>query len=142
MQSGPDPLTRPALRWHLHGMSARLLRRFRRLPVAVKATLAALVLLAAYLPVVAVMEAREEARIEALRNTDPAAYLEAVRAHGGMASYLEALANVRHFDDWREAAPTFLIGAWGWATRPRRPPRTTCPRTIQSPIRPTDAAPA
>lgn len=89
-----------------------MLRHLGRLPVAAKAALTALILLAAYLPVVALMESREEARIEALRATDPAAYLDAVRAHGGMAPYLEALAEVRHFDDWRDTAPNFLIGAW------------------------------
>lgn len=107
-------------------MLKRTLDFWRGLSPVVKGIVVTLGLIAAYLPFLEVMEAREEARLVRLSHAEPALYLDAVRNRQGVRSYLEALAEIRHFDHWREAAPTFLIGAWALAP-PEEADRSTAP---------------
>lgn len=90
----------------------RLAARARALPVPARLAGLGLVLLLLYLPMVALVEEREEARLERLSESAPARFLDLERSRHGMGAYLDALAELRGFDRWRDSAPTFLIGAW------------------------------
>ncbi|MCA8933163.1 MAG: hypothetical protein KDA49_11885, partial [Rhodospirillaceae bacterium] len=93
-------------------MQRRLISRMQRLPTTVWLGAGAAVLFVLYFGFVELMEAREAARIAAERQEDPARYLDEVRTRHGLDAYIEALADVRDFDTWRDQAPTFLVGAW------------------------------
>ena len=73
------------------------------------------ILFALYMGFLGVMASREEARVAAERRDHPARYLDEVRSRQGMEAYIEELAQLRDFDDWRDQAPIFLIGAWALA---------------------------
>lgn len=94
------------------GMQRSLISRMQRLPTTVWLGAGAAVLFVLYFGFVELMEAREAARIAAERQEDPARYLDEVRTRHGLDAYIEALADVRDFDTWRDQAPTFLVGAW------------------------------
>ncbi|MCB9947230.1 MAG: hypothetical protein H6842_05295 [Rhodospirillaceae bacterium] len=84
----------------------------RRVPIIAWVGAVVAVLFALYIVFLGVMEAREEARMAAERQDDPARYLDELRTRRGIGAYIEALAEIRDFDEWREQAPTFLTGAW------------------------------
>lgn len=90
----------------------RLAARARSLPIPAKLLALGLALLLLYLPLVALVEEREEARLERLSESAPASFLDLERSRHGMGAYLDALAELRGYDHWRDTAPTFLIGAW------------------------------
>lgn len=93
-------------------MLRMVMAQARRVPIVVWLGIAVAVVFALYIGFLGIMEAREEARMAAERQDDPARYLDELRAHRGIGAYIEALAEIRDFRDWRDQAPTFLIGAW------------------------------
>ena len=73
---------------------------------------ALLVALAVYVPLMFSAERQAADRLAELRGEDPQAYLQVVRREEGFDPYLDAVAEIRGYDDWRAAPPEFLNGRW------------------------------
>lgn len=65
-----------------------------------------------YLALLAYEEQRAAQRLESLRESDPAAYLETVRGRESFDAYMADYAELRGYDRWRETVPAFLAGRW------------------------------
>ena len=67
---------------------------------------------AVYLGVLVYEQNRAEQRLSRLRENDPAGYLETIRGRESFAQYMNDVAELRGYDEWRARVPRFLAGRW------------------------------
>lgn len=65
-------------------------------------------------------QSRAETRLELLRTTDPAGYLEQIRKLYGFDAYLTEFAKHQNFDEVQAVTPAFMIGRWSLRPEPER----------------------
>jgi len=65
-------------------------------------------------------EHRAGLALEKMRRTDPNGYLEYIRKLEGFDDYVRLFASYQHFDQFRPAAPGFMIGRWTLRATPQR----------------------
>lgn len=83
-----------------------------RYRISLRVALLVALALAVYLPLMFSAERDAAQRLERLRGEDPQAYLRVLKREEGFDAYLDALADLRGYDDWRAAPPAFLRGRW------------------------------
>ncbi|MGB8623873.1 MAG: hypothetical protein WCD16_13745 [Paracoccaceae bacterium] len=80
-----------------------------------------------YLVFLAYQDRRAAAYLEGLRHTDPDGYLEQIRMLDGFSRYAIEFGKLKKFDQFRPAAPAFMVGRWTLRDKPERIPVGTSP---------------
>lgn len=88
----------------------------------------------AYFAMLWVLDGRAGAYFEELRRTDPGLYLTQIRESEGFESFLAEYRTLEGYENFRPAAPAFLVGRWTVRSAPIRLVPGTAPEECTDPV--------
>lgn len=88
----------------------------------------------AYFAVLHMLDGRAETYFRDLRKSDPSLYLTQIRESRSFPAYLDEYRTMRGYDQFRTAAPDFLVGRWTMRPGPLRLTPGTAPLLCSDPV--------